>query len=129
MPGCAVDKSGLIKVPSKGFSISPPPAGWERQSPHFSAGPSLSRELPSGSPYSIEWKNDDGSSIGLGAVKAVGPNGEPLIITSEFFYSAKHYMKEGRLRDLDRLREICPGLTYTTKQKKYIRDGQTRFKQ
>jgi len=109
MPGCAVDKSGLIKVPSKGFSISQPPAGWERQSTHFSAGPSLSRELSSGSLYSIEWKNDDGSSIGLAAVKAVGPNGEPLIITDKFFYSAVHYMREGRLRDLDRLREISKG--------------------
>ena len=107
---CA-DKSGKIKVSSKNFSILPPPSDWNKKSLPYPTDSSLSREIASGNIYSVSWRNEEGSSIGLGAVKAVGINGEPLIKTNIFQHSAVAYMKEGHFHDVEKLREICPDLT------------------
>ncbi|MEN8251543.1 MAG: hypothetical protein ABFS32_21645 [Bacteroidota bacterium] len=130
MSSCASD-SGVIKVRSKNFSILPPPSDWKKQTVSHGKHSALSREISSGAIYAIQWRNDAGSFIGLSAIKAVDPSGEPLIILDKFYYSALHYMKEGHRHDLDRLRETCPDLIqkYTTKQGGYIKDGYSKFKQ
>lgn len=123
--GCA-NNPGVIKIRSKNLLISAPPVNWNKYRLPSVAGSSMSREC-SGAIYSVAWKNEDGSSIGLAAVKAVGPSGIPLIKTDIFQYSSTVYMDEGISKDVERLRDICEEL-----EKEYIyypHDSVSQFKQ